>query len=302
MTWRRGLVITTAGLLVPWSFFALLPAPVSFPHPYFSGSSRGEHSAAQIIAHRGGWGLWPEHTLDGYRRAVDLGVDALELDVQPTADDIMVVFHDRRVDRVTGGTGRVDAFTFEQLQNLDAGYHWSPDGGATHPFRGQGLRIPSLDEVLSTFPDRHLVIELKTDDAPSAQRVCGQLRRHSHHERAIVAAFRDEALVAFRQACPEVATSASSAEAWKYWILHVLRLDVLSSPEFEALQVPEVLGPITIVDRRFVEVSQGRGLPVQVWTIDNEETMERLTDHGVQAIMTRRPDLLNAVLEARGHR
>ena len=191
MTWRRGLVITTAGLLVPWSFFALLPPPVSFPHPYFSGSSRGEHSAAQIIAHRGGWGLWPEHTLDGYRRAVDLGVDALELDVQPTADDIMVVFHDRRVDRVTGGTGRVDAFTFEQLQNLDAGYHWSPDGGATHPFRGQGLRIPSLAEVLSTFPDRHLVIELKTDDAPSAQRVCGQLRRHSHHERAIVAAFRD---------------------------------------------------------------------------------------------------------------
>ncbi|SVB57140.1 uncharacterized protein METZ01_LOCUS209994, partial [marine metagenome] len=51
-------VITTAGLLVPWSFFALLPPPVSFPHPYFSGSSRGEHSAAQIIAHRGGWGLW----------------------------------------------------------------------------------------------------------------------------------------------------------------------------------------------------------------------------------------------------
>ena len=302
MTWRRRLGLSTAGLLVPWALLALLPAPVSFQHPYFMAHPPGKRWAPQIIAHRGGSGLWPEHTLDSYRRAVDLGVDALELDVRSTADGITVVFHDRRVDRVTDGTGRLDSFTFEQLQSLDAGYDWSPDEGTTHPFRGLGLRIPALDEVLSTFPEQHMVIELKTDDALSAQRLCGHLRRHGHQELAIVAAFRHEALAAFRQACPAVATSASSSEAAWYWILHVARLDVLSDPDFEALLVPETLGPVTIVDRRFVEVSQRRGLSVQVWTIDAEPIMERLIDRGVQAIMTRRPDLLTGVLEALGHR
>ena len=213
------------------------------------------------------------------------------------ADDFAPVDH-----HVTEAEGQVDSFTFAQLRSLDAGYDWSPADDGSHPFRGQGLLIPTLDEVLSEFAGQHMVIELKTADAEAAQQLCGELRRHAHEERAIVAAFAPEALTNFRQACPEVATSASSAEMSKYWILHLLRLDVLSWPEFEALQVPETLGPLTIVDERFVDVSQGRGLPVQVWTIDDEETMGRLFDLGVQAIMTRRPDQLARLLAARGQR
>ena len=302
MRWRRWLGGGVAALLIVWTFLALLPAPVSFPHPYFTGHPRWRQPAPQIIAHRGGWGLWPQHTLDGYRRAIELGADVLELDVRRTSDGVMVVFHDRVVDHVTEAEGQVDSFTFAQLRSLDAGYDWSPADDGSHPFRGQGLLIPALDEVLSEFAGQHMVIELKTADAEAAQQLCGELRRHAHEERAIVAAFAPEALTNFRQACPEVATSASSAEMSKYWILHLLRLDVLSWPEFEALQVPETLGPLTIVDERFVDVSQGRGLPVQVWTIDDEETMGRLFDLGVQAIMTRRPDQLARLLAARGQR
>ncbi|MDA0336993.1 MAG: glycerophosphodiester phosphodiesterase [bacterium] len=302
MTWRRRIGLAAAAICVVWLFLAVLPPPVSFPHPYFTGHPRWHQEGTQIIAHRGGWGLWPEHTLAGYQRAVDLGVDALELDVQRSADGVMVVFHDPRVDRSTDGTGRVDSFTFAQLQQLDAGFHWSAEGDTTHPFRGQGLRIPALDEVLQRFPAQHMVIELKSDDAATAEQLCGLLQAHNHEERAIVAAFSTEALTFFRQACPGVATSASSAEATSYWILHLLRLDLFARPAFQALQIPQTLGPLTIVDERFVNVSQGRGLPVQVWTIDEEQSMKRLMQLHVQAIITRRPDRLLGLLQSLGQR
>jgi glycerophosphoryl diester phosphodiesterase len=297
-----GLGLAAALLVVLWIFLALLPAPVSFPHPYFASHSRWRQPGPQIIAHRGGWGLWPQHTLDGYQRAVDLRVDALELDVRRTADGIMVVFHDRTVDRVTDGTGRVDALSFAQLQQLDAGYHWSSDGGTTHPFRDQGLQVPTLEQVLARFPQQHMIIELKSDGQAMAEQLCGLLRAHNHQERSIVASFHDDALTFFREACPEVATSASSSEAAYYWILHVLRLDLLSSPDFEALLIPETAGPITIVDQRFVDVSQTRGLPVQVWTIDEEQDMRRLTRLGVHAIITPQPDRLMGLLQELGQR
>ena len=302
MSGRRRLALAAAGVLLVWAFLAILPAPISFPHPYFAQHPRWGESIPQIIAHRGGWGLWPQHTLYGYRHAVDMGVDALELDIQRSSDGVMVVFHDHRVGRVTEAGGRIDSYTFEELQSLDAGYNWSADEGATHPFRGQGLRIPSLDEVLSTFPDQHMIIELKTNDAQSAEQLCGLLRAHRHQHRAIVASFDTESLDIFRQVCPGVATSASFAEAWSYTILHLLRLDVLANPEFEALQVTEFKGPLTVVNERFVDKSQGRGIAVQVWTIDKEQDMERLTDLGVQGLITRRPDRLKRVLEARGRR
>jgi len=307
MSWRRSslgrvLGLAAAVICVLWIFLAILPAPVSFPHAYFAGHPRWQQAGPQVIGHRGGWGLWPEHTLDGYQRAVDLGVDALDLDVWRSADGIVVVFHDRRVDRVTDGTGRVDSLTFEQLRSLDTGYHWSSDDGATHPFRGKGLQIPSLDEVLAKFPQQHLVIEMKTRDVVAAEQLCGLLRARDHGDKAIVASFGTDALVSFRQACPEVATSASSAEAAAYWILHVLRLDLLAAPDFEALQVTETVGPLTIVDQRFVDVSQRRGLPVQVWPINTEERMKRLMQLKVQSIFTRRPDRLTSLLRDEGRR
>jgi glycerophosphoryl diester phosphodiesterase len=297
VSWKRRFGLVVVALLLVWLFLATLPAPVSFPHPFFSSHPRARQSLPQAIAHRGGWGLWPEHTVDGYQRAVSLGVDALELDVRPSADGVLVVFHDRKVDRVTEAQGAVASLSLAKLQSLDAGYDWSADDGATHPFRGQGLSIPTLAEVLSAFPDQYMTIELKTDDAASAEQLCGLLRDFDHEERAIVAAFKTESLDAFRQACPNTATSASSTEGMAYWVLHLLRLDVLASTEFEAFQVPPTLGPLPVVDRRFVQVTQGRGIPVQVWTIDEKEEMERLIELGVQGIITRRPDRLTQVLD-----
>ena len=89
------------------------PAP---DHPYFSPAG------FMVIAHRGGRSLGPENTLYTFRRAVDMGVDVLEIDVHLTRDNHLVVIHDKTVDRTTNGSGTVESFKLVELKKLDAGY------------------------------------------------------------------------------------------------------------------------------------------------------------------------------------
>ncbi|HDH09983.1 MAG TPA: glycerophosphodiester phosphodiesterase, partial [Chloroflexi bacterium] len=93
-----------------------------------------------VMAHRGA-GLAPENTLVAFQKALDLGADVLELDVHATKDGEIVVIHDETVDRTTDGRGAVKDFTLEELKRLDAGYHFTPDGGVTYPYRGRGITI-----------------------------------------------------------------------------------------------------------------------------------------------------------------
>ena len=298
MSRRRKVAIGLAAVLGLWALLALVPPTPRPVHPYFDGLE----GRLQVIAHRGGADVAPEGTLLLFRQADSLGADVLELDLRRSADGALVVFHDRRVHRVTEDTGRVDRLTLARLQALDAGYRWSPDGGLTHPYRGQGLRIPSFDEFLSAFPGRRLLVELKSGRQDSAQRLCDELRSHGMESRAIVASFRHQTLSAFRDACPEVATSASAREVGIDWGLRTLRLDGLVEPDFDAYHVPESAGPIDLVTPRFVERARRRGLPVQVWTVNRGQDMERLIDTGVDGIVTDRPGRLIQLLRQRGLR
>lgn len=114
-----------------------------------------------VVAHRGAAAVAPENTMEAYRRAVEMGADAIELDVQLSADGEMVLMHDETVDRTTDLTGSIASMTLEQLRAADAGFRFeAPDG--TFPFRGNGLMIPTLGEVLEWLPDgTGLVVEVK---------------------------------------------------------------------------------------------------------------------------------------------
>src|SRR5918911_3904757 len=113
------------------------------------------------LAHRGASALAPENTIEAFRLAVEAGAGGLELDVHMTRDGHIVVIHDATVDRTTNGFGAVSEMTFHELRRFDAGHDFSPDGGPTRPYRGRGVQVPTLGEVLEEFPGVAVNIDLK---------------------------------------------------------------------------------------------------------------------------------------------
>ncbi len=258
-----------------------------------------ESDRPMVIAHQGGEGLRPSNTLIAFENAVALGVDVLEMDVHSTNDGVLVLIHDDTVDRTTDGTGRVNDFALAELQQLDAGEYWTADDGATTPYRGQGVRIPTLDEVLTAFPQMKFNIEIKQVEPSIASSLCEALRAHDLTDRALIASFHPTAMNEFRAACPEVATSMVEDEIRPFFILNTIFLGALYNPPGAAFQVPEYSGSLHVLTPRFVRGAQANNVAVHPWTIDDPADMARFLDMGVDGIITDRPDLMIELLRSR---
>ncbi|HTR49938.1 MAG TPA: glycerophosphodiester phosphodiesterase family protein [Kofleriaceae bacterium] len=106
-----------------------------------------------------------ENTIASMRAAFALGADVVELDIHPTTDGELAVFHDWRLECRTNGSGVTREHSMRELQQLDIGYGYTADGGKTFPFRGKGIGLmPTLDQVLDTFPDRRFLIDIKSNE------------------------------------------------------------------------------------------------------------------------------------------
>jgi glycerophosphoryl diester phosphodiesterase len=119
------------------------------------------------IAHQGGEDEFPSNTMYAFQHSVKAGADMLELDVGVTKDNKVVVMHDTTLDRTTNGHGTIASHTLKQIRKLDAGY-WFAGGKAPydhrakrHPFRGKGLKVPTLQEVIKAFPKTPINVEIK---------------------------------------------------------------------------------------------------------------------------------------------
>ncbi len=249
-----------------------------------------------VIAHQGGDGLWPGDTLFAYQNAANLGVDVLEMDIHISSDGVLVLMHDEKVDRTTDGTGEIESMTLAELKQLDAGYDWSSDAGKTFPFRGQGVTVTTLEEVFQTFPDKHMTIEIKKSNASMVKPFCELIQKYDMQDKVLVASFYDDKIKEFRAECPEVATSSAKQETTVFVLLSKAFLSGFYSPKFLSLQVPEESGGITVMTESFVRAAHARGLAVEVWTINDQETMQKLIDWGVDGIMTDRPDIMMELL------
>ena len=127
-----------------------------------------------------------ENTIPSMRRAFELGADVVELDVHPTTDGEFAVFHDWTLDCRTEGAGVTREHAMAYLKTLDVGYGYTADAGRTHPLRGKGVgAMPTLEEVLTTFPHRRFMINIKSNDPSEADRLDAYLsaRRHARPER-----------------------------------------------------------------------------------------------------------------------
>jgi glycerophosphoryl diester phosphodiesterase len=257
-----------------------------------------------VFAHRGGAALAPENTLAAFTRAHALGVDGFELDVRLSRDGEVMVIHDADVDRTTNGKGRVSALKADELRSLDAGCRFKD---SRQREAGEDTRIPRLRDVLARFPDELLIIELKGANPALPPRAFEIVREAGALDRVCFGGFQRHMLIGVRRcgrrhtsdhpAMPVVCSSASREETrwslYRSWV----RLPWPWRP-YDAFQVPEISRGTRVVSPEFVRVAHARGLLVQVWTVNDELSMQRLLEWGVDGLISDRPDLALRVRDA----
>jgi glycerophosphoryl diester phosphodiesterase len=263
------------------------------PHPFF-GLPR-----PLVFGHRGACGERPENTLPSFERALAQGAEILEMDVHLTRDGEVVVLHDADVARTTDGAGDVAGLRWPELAELDAGFRFLDATGAA-PFRGAGIRVPRLAELLARLPGVRFNIELKRCDARLVARVLELLHDAGREELSLLAAEGDDAMRLLRNAVRErasrVALGASVGD-----VLGFIRasLEGGAPPAGPmALQIPpEFLGR-PLVTPELVTFAHAHGVQIHVWTINDEAEMRRLIALGVDGVMSDFPGRLRAVVDA----
>lgn len=224
-----------------------------------------------------------------FQGAVDLGYRWLETDLRLAADGVVMCIHDATVDRTTGAGGPIGRYTRSELERLDA-------GTALAGFEDRGLGVPSLEEVLTAFPQVQVTVDLKEDGLEEP--LWELLQRLDAVERAVVGSFSGRRLRRFRRvAGGSVLTSAGPAA-----VVRVRAASVATTPRrvADALQVPERFGGLRVVTPAMVAKAKKADMVTHVWTVNESADMHRLLDWGVDGIITDRPDLLKEVMIARG--
>ena len=244
-------------------------------------------AAHPVIAHRGSSAEAPENTLPAFEAAVRRGADAFELDVRLTADGAPVVIHDDTLDRTTDRSGLVRSHTLADLRSVDAGARFTADRGRTYPYRGGEARIPTLGEVLWTFPRTPLLLEIKEPEAQEAVRKV--LLQEDAAERCVVASEHRAALLAFEEA-PFVRGASGAEISALYWAALLGRRPAAAG--YRLLSVPDRHRGLRVPTRRFVAAARALGCPVHVWTVDRPAAARRLWRAGVAGIVTNAPAVI----------
>ena len=230
-----------------------------------------------VIAHRGASGSAPENTLAAVQKAIQAGAGFIEVDVHQSRDGIPVVIHDYTLDRTTNGSGEVSEFTFDELQQLDAGSWYGP------AFSGE--KIPSLEQVLSVIPDEvTLSIEIKGDscDYPGLQKnVLDVILKLNRQTGCIIKSFDEQMLVYFKREAPSIPRI----------LVYVFGFGVLDA-DVQYLQHYEMF-----LSRAFVARAQSLGYRVIAWGVQSEYKMREMLYWGVNGIETDYPQLLLELIQ-----
>lgn len=246
-------------------------------------------------AHRGGKSLWPENTVEGYRKAVEQWPDILlEGDAHLTADGQVVLIHDDEVDRTTDGKGAVSRMTLAELKKLDAGYRFTTDGGQTYPYRGKGLTIPTFAEVLAAFPNSRFLIELKPQTGV-ADAMVKVLQEAKAVDRVALASFSGTLMEIARRkepnliSCFDIVDGMALVQALRNgkWAEYQPACNVLAADR-------KMLKSMDLKPEEVRSIRE-KGIRVIVFTVNSPEEAKTWLDVGVDSILTDDPAMLAQV-------
>ena len=217
-----------------------------------------------IMGHRGAAALEPENTLLSIARAMEIGVDAVEIDVRLSKDKEIIVIHDSTVDRTTNGTGPVSSYALKEIKKLDA---------------GKGETIPTLDEVIDLIGNKvRLIIELKQEG--TERKVVELIKRNNLDDNVYVISFWHRLVKMVKEMESRIKTGV---------LLVGCPVDacIATHASSDALVMK-----YTFVNRKFVEIAHKEGLKVFIWNIDDRDLLKPYADMRVDGIGSNDPRVL----------
>ena len=238
----------------------------------------------KVWAHRGASGYVPENTLEAFKKAVKLGADGIELDVQLSKDGELVVIHDETVDRVSGEHGFVKDYTLKELKKLNVSKLMKNYDKKT--------KIPTLEEVFDLLKNTEIVINVELKNGifvykGMEEKVLQLIDDMDLRDRIWCSSFNHESIVRVKKLCPDIKCG-------------LLFSDIIVNPSEYASQLGvEALHPATyhMNDENYIVKAQGRGLETHMWTVNDREEMVKLNNAGVEAIITNYPDVALDVMK-----
>jgi glycerophosphoryl diester phosphodiesterase len=216
------------------------------------------------VGHRGARAYEPENTLRSFKKAIELGVDAVELDVRRTKDDELVVIHDAEVSKTTNGKGLVNELTLKEIKQLNT---------------AKGEKIPTLEEALNFLNKKvKVIIELK--EIGYEDKVLSLIIEKGLEKNVIIVSFHEEALRKVRKISNEIETGL-------IYVQH-------KNPIKAALELKAnyLLPLYRFVHTANVQKAHENGLKVIVWTINTQEEASEYAKKGVDGIASDKPDIL----------
>lgn len=231
---------------------------------------------SKIFAHRGFSGYYPENTMLAFKKAIEIGVDGIELDVQLTKDNTVVIIHDETIDRTTNGNGLVKSYTYDELKKFDASFNFNNFG-----FN----RIPTLEEYFLLVKDLDIItnIELKTSVYQYLgieDSVLELIKKYNLEDKVIISSFNHFSILRMKKLAPQIKCGFLSEDwiidAGKYTFSHQIEC---YHPRFNNL-IPEVIEEL----KKF-------NIEINTWTVNDERDMLYLKEKGIDSIITNFPDM-----------
>jgi len=234
----------------------------------------------QVLAHRGLVSEFvPENTVKAFADALHAGADVIETDVQCSADDVAVIFHDEDLLRMAGIPKKVSEMTWKEISVIDIGY---------------GKRIPSLEQVLKDFPNARFNLDIKS--AAAAVPVAAIINSLNAQSRVLISSFSEaRRLATISKINGPIRTSAGTLRVLKLWLASAIGSAPLfrrASKSISALQIPMSRFPIRLDGKRFIRMALNAGLELHYWTINDVHDMLKLKALGATGAVTDHCDLM----------
>lgn len=236
-----------------------------------------------VWAHRGASGYAPENTLEAFAKAIEMGADGIELDVQMTKDGQLVILHDETVDRVSNGKGFVKDYTYEELVKLNVNKKFPEYGKVT---------IPTLEEVYRLIQDTDLMINVELKNGVIfyqnlEERVLELTDWYGLGDRVIYSSFNHYSIMKLKRLQPCVKTGFLYEDGYLNMPLYAEQYGVEAlHPAIYNLQYPH-----------FIEDCRARGIALRVWTVNDTEDMKMLCENGINSMITNYPDIGKRIVE-----